>query len=98
MWGLFSKKITKAAVWTSFATGIVGTVTHMCIFSFFSSSFPGLVKAAVSCPLNLASPINAGAILMLLSIIIVPVVSAFTKPCDQKAVDAVFACYDEKNA
>ncbi|MGN0590863.1 sodium:solute symporter family protein [Ruminococcus sp.] len=98
MWGLFSKKVTKAAVWTSFATGIVGTVTHMCIFSFFSSSFPGLVKAAVSCPLNLASPINAGAILMVLSIIIVPVVSAFTKPCDQKAVDAVFACYDEKNA
>ena len=98
MWGLFSKKVTKAAVWTSFVVGIGGTVFHMCVFSFFSKSFPGLVKAAASCPFNLASPINAGAILMVLSIVLVPIVSMFTKPCDQKAVDAVFACYDEKDA
>ena len=98
MWGLWILKVTKAAVWTSFVVGIGGTVFHMCVFSFFSKSFPGLVKAAASCPFNLASPINVGAILMVLSIVLVPIVSMFTKPCDQKAVDAVFACYDEKDA
>lgn len=93
LWGLFSKKVTKAAVWTSFICGIGGTVAHMCIFSFFKDSFPEIVKAAKDCPLNLASPINIGAILMVLSIVLVPLVSKFTKQCDAKAIDDVFACY-----
>ena len=95
MWGLFSKKITKAAVWTSFVLGIGLTVAHMFLIGF--GLFPEL-KAAVAglCPLNLASPINLGAIVMILSIIIVPVVSAFTKKPDEKLVDEVFECYTKE--
>ncbi len=96
LWGLFSKRTTKAAVWTSFVLGVGLTIGHMLIFSFFPQSFPELISAAKSLPLNLASPINAGALLMLLSIVIVPIVSRFTKPCDSKTVDHAFAAYQNK--
>ena len=95
MVGLFSKKATKAAVWTSFVLGIGLTVLHMFFIGF--GLFPDL-KATVAglCPLNLASPINLGAIVMILSIVIVPVVSAFTKKPDAKYVDEVFECYTKE--
>lgn len=96
LWGLYSKKITPAAVWTSFICGVVLTLSHMCIFSFFPAHFSGIVNAAKSLPLNLASPINAGAILMLFSIIIVPVVSAFTRPCETAVTDEAFRAYPAK--
>ena len=77
MYGLFSKKITKAAVWTSFVTGVGITVVHMFIFSL--GFFPEATKAAAALPLNMASPINAGAVAMIVGLIIVPLVSAVTK-------------------
>lgn len=95
LWGLYSKKTSKAAVWTSFGLGVVLTTAHMCIFTFFKDSFSGFVSWAASLPLNLASPINAGAVLMILSIVLVPVISAFTKPCDEKTVENAFAAYQK---
>lgn len=90
MYGLFSKKITKAAVWTSFATGVGITVIHMVIFSL--GLFPEATKAAASLKLNMASPINAGAIAMIVGLIIVPLVSSFTKlgDDDKKYVEKLF--------
>ncbi len=93
MYGLFYKKTTKASVWVSFVTGIGCTVGHMILFGF--GWFPELTKAAASFPLNLASPINAGAIVMILSIIIVPVVSAFTQKPEEKDVNEIFTCYNK---
>jgi SSS family solute:Na+ symporter len=95
LWALYKKNISKAAVWTSFILGVVSTLAHMCIFSFFPEHFTGLIDWAKSLPLNLASPINAGAILMILSIVLVPLVSLFTKPCDQKTVDEAFSAYQK---
>lgn len=89
MYGLFSRKVTKAAVWASFITGIGITVIHMFIFSL--GFFPEATKAAASLPLNMASPINAGAIAMIVGIIIVPVVSAFTKVKNPEKVEEIFA-------
>ena len=93
LWGLYSKKTTKTAVWVSFALGVLTTTAHMCIFTFFKEQCAGIVKWAASLPLNLASPINAGALLMILSIVLVPIVSAFTKPCDKETVDNAFSAY-----
>ena len=66
LWGLYSGRISKAAVWTSFILGIGITVFNMV------------------CPFT--NPINCGALTMLLSIAVVPVVSLFTKavPFDVK--------------
>lgn len=59
MWGLYSGRISKAAVWASFIVGIGLTVSNM-IFGFISS------------------PINCGALAMLLSLVVVPLVSLVT--------------------
>lgn len=91
MYGLFSKKVTKPAVWTSFIVGVGLTLVHMFLFGF--GWFPTLSKAAASFPLNLASPINAGAISMILSLILVPLVSACTKVTNRTYVEEVFQCY-----
>lgn len=88
MYGLFSKKVTKAAVWASFISGVGITVVHMIIFSL--GFFPEATKAAASLPLNMASPINAGAIAMIFGLIIVPIVSAVTKVDDSDRVEKLF--------
>lgn len=89
MYGLFSRKVTSAAVWTSFISGIGITVIHMIIFSL--GFFPEATKAAASLKLNMASPINAGAIAMLWGLIAVPVVSSFTKVKNPQRVEEIFA-------
>ena len=95
LWGLYSKKTTRAAVWTCFVLGIASTVAHMCIFTFFRDSFADFVSWAASLPLNLASPINAGALLMILSIVVTPIISAFTGKVEKETVDNAFAAYEK---
>ncbi len=89
MYGLFSKKITKPAVWASFVCGVGITVIHMFIFSL--GFFPEAAKWAASFKFNLASPINAGAVAMLAGLIIVPIVSALTKVKNTETVEEIFA-------
>jgi SSS family solute:Na+ symporter len=88
MYGLFSKKITRAAVWTSFSCGVGITVIHMVIFSL--GFFPDITKAAAAFPLNLASPINAGAFAMVFTLIITPIVSKLTTVKNTAHVDKIF--------
>lgn len=89
MYGLFSRRVTSAAVWASFISGVGITVIHMFIFSL--GFFPEATKAAASLKLNMASPINAGAIAMIWGLIIVPVVSAFTKVKNTERTEEIFA-------
>ncbi len=77
MYGLYSKKVTKASVWASFAVGVGLTVSNM-FFKF------------------IASPINAGAIAMVASLIVVPLVSLITPKMKQETVNEIFTCYDQK--
>lgn len=76
MYGLYWKKTTKAAVWASFACGVLITVSNL--FLQF-----------------IASPINAGAITMVVGLIIVPVVSLLTPKMESKKVDEIFSCMEE---
>lgn len=59
LWGLYSNKVSRAAVWTSFAVGVGLTTSNM---------FLGFID----------SPVNCGALAMLLSLAVVPLVSWFT--------------------
>ncbi len=82
MYGLYWKRTTKAAVWTSFAFGSLIMVTNMLFRPYF--------------PTVLQSPINCGTFAMLAGLIIVPIVSLFTKAPDKELVSGMFDCYEEK--
>ena len=78
------KKVTKAAVWVSFLTGVgVMTANMICTFAEVTFITPFF-----------SSPINAGVLAMVLGLILVPVVSLVTKKPDAAATDEMFACYD----
>ncbi len=79
IYGLFSKKITKAAVWASFISGIVITVGHMIVYTF--GAIPDAPKTFLG--IALPSPINAGAFAMLFGLVLVPVVTLVTKQSEE---------------
>lgn len=82
MYGLYSKKITKTAVWASFIFGAGIMLLNM----FIRSSFP----------LVLQSPINCGVVAMFGGLVIVPIVSLLTKKPDITETEEMFACYNDK--
>jgi SSS family solute:Na+ symporter len=89
LYGLYWKKVTKSAIWASFATGVGITLFNLMIS-----------LKVVTVPQNLffkyfASPINAGALAMLVGLIIVPVLSILTPKMQKEKIDSIFACYEE---
>jgi len=54
---------------------------------FWKASFPVIMQ----------SPINCGAIAMIAGLVIVPIVSAFTKKPDKDLVENAFACYEKES-
>ncbi len=84
LYGLYMKRTSVAAVWASFISGVL--IMSGCMFCSFTG------KVFIS-PF-FTSPINAGVLAMLVGLVIVPVVSLFTKPCDSKEISKMFACYE----
>ena len=85
IWGLFSKKITKAGAFAGMIAGLL-TVGIATLVITLTSSFSA---AAASSP-------EMGVCAMAVSIIVVPIVSAFTKKPDAQKVDEMFESYNEK--
>ena len=82
VFSLYSKKVTKIAVWCSFICGVGFTTGNM-------------ILSMLGTPI-IQSPINAGALTMVLSLVIVPLVSWITPKLPAKFTDEIFACFDEK--
>ena len=82
LYGLYWKRATAGACWASFVFSTVVMILNI----FFRSSFPKMLQ----------SPINAGAFCMLAGLVIVPIVSAFTKAPEKSHIEDVFACYERK--
>ena len=80
LYGLYWKKATKASVWASFIFGAGIMVLNMVA----NNIFPEIMK----------SPINCGVIAMIGGLIIVPVVSVFTKKPEKNIVEDAFSCYE----
>ena len=80
LYGLYWKGTTKAACWCSFLFSTVVMLANI----FVADAFPALLR----------SPINAGAFCMLSGLVLVPVVSLFTKKPDRALVEGAFSCYD----
>jgi Na+/proline symporter len=79
LFGLYSKKITKASCFASFIFGAGIMVANMLVRPLF--------------PAILQSPINCGVIAMLGGLVIVPIVSIFTPKIKKDEVDKMFECY-----
>ena len=82
LYGLYWKRTTKAACWVSFLFATVFMLANVLV----KSAFPAILQ----------SPINAGAFCMIAGLIIVPVVSLFTKAPSTERVEEIFSCYERK--
>ena len=80
LYGLYWKRTTRAACWVSFGFSVVVMIANM----LARSAFPTIIQ----------SPVNCGAFVMLVSLVLVPVVSLLTPAPKQDAVDGMFTCYD----
>ncbi len=80
IYGLYWKKTTKTACWTSFIFGAGIMTANMIAPQIF--------------PAILQSPINAGAFAMAASLVIVPVVSLISRKPSETLVEDCFSCYD----
>ncbi len=80
VYGLYSRRTSVAAVWVSFVFGVGVMLLNM----FFNSYFPAWLQSSINC----------GAFVMLASLVLTPIVSAFTKAPDKAYVDELFTCYD----
>ena len=90
LYGLFMKKVTKAAVWVSFISG-VGITAFELFVMVSKTTFTNPVLNYL-----FSTPINAGVLAMVAGLVLVPLVSLITPKLEQKKVDEIFACYDDK--
>lgn len=81
LYSLYRKGTTKASCWVCFFFGSCLMIVNM----ISPSVLPAIMQ----------SPINCGAIAMLAGLVIVPVVSLFTRKPDKDLVEATFACYNK---
>ena len=82
LYGLYWKKATRAAAFASFIFGTGIMVLNL----LFRPAFPVLLQ----------SPINCGAFAMIAGLLIVPLVSLFTKEPPIEEVEKMFSCYDQR--
>ncbi len=84
IWGLFSKKITKIGAYAGMLAGLLTVGISTLVITLNS----GFAAAAAKSP-------EMGVAAMAVSLIVVPLVSAFTKVKDVERVEEIFACYQE---
>ncbi len=82
LYGLYWKRTSRIAVWTSFIFSSVVMLANMLV----KSAFPPILQ----------SPINAGAFCMIAGLVMVPVISLITPKLPQDHLAQVFSCYDRK--
>ena len=89
VYGLYWKKTTKAAVWSSFIGGVA-----ICIASLIFK-FMGFADKGTFIGVFLSDSIYMGVVAMVFSLVIVPVVSLFTRVTNKEEVESMFDCYNE---
>ena len=83
LYGLYWKRTTSASVWASFIVG-VGVMCGCMYCTFTGKTFLSPY---------FTSPINAGMLAMLLGLVVVPIVSLFSRQNRKAEVDEMFSCY-----
>ena len=90
LYGLYWKKTTRAAVWTSFIFGVGIMVTQLLI------SLKVLTVSGAFLTTIFRNSLYSGVFAMLGSLVIVPIVSLITQKGVPEDVEGKFACYDSK--
>lgn len=91
LYGLYMKKVSKASVYVSFALGVsIGVVQLVKSLVGFSFGVSFLDEVFFK------SSIHSGSFAMILGLILVPIISLFTKRQDKEQIDAIFSCYDRQ--
>ncbi|MBQ3096221.1 MAG: sodium:solute symporter [Clostridia bacterium] len=80
LYSLYAKWVTKASVYVCSLFSVVLMLANMLV----PQAFPALLR----------SPLNAGSFAMLAGLVIVPVVSLFTKKQSSERIGEIFSCYD----
>ena len=93
LYGLYSKKVTKASVYVSFVVSMVISILGL-ILSFTGKSFK--LESNGILWFDFADSIYMGVLSMALSLILVPLVSLFAKPLEKEFVDEIFKPYTHK--
>ncbi len=84
IWGIFSKKITKVGAYAGILSGLLTVGISTLVITLNS----GFGAATAKSP-------EMGVAAMAISLVIVPLVSAFTKNKDSERVEEIFTCYNE---
>ena len=91
LYGLYMKKVSKVSVYVSFALGVsIGVVQLVKSLVGFSFGVSFLDEVFFK------SSIHSGSFAMILGLILVPIISLFTKKQDKEQIDAIFSCYDRQ--
>lgn len=90
LYGLYSKKATRASVWASFAFGC-GMMVLQLLISMKAIALPRAFFGSV-----FKNSLYSGVFAMLGGLVIVPIVSLFTGKTLPGGVDEMFSCYDTK--
>ena len=90
LYGLYSKKVTKAAVAVSFAFGTGLEIVQLCVSVGWLS-----VKGIPALEFVFTNSLYSGVFAMLGGLVLVPIVSAFTKKTLPGGIEEKFSCYDK---
>ncbi len=91
LYGLYSKKVTKAAVAASFIFGVgLETVQLLVSLKVFSVSSVPVLSFVFT------NSLYSGVFAMVGGLIIVPIVSALTQKTKPEGVEEIFSCYNDK--
>ena len=92
LYGLYMKRVPKAAVWINFIIGIgISMASFVC--SMAGIKFDPATQPVLS---YFQSPINAGMLAMVLGLVITPLISLIAPAKDKDRVDGIFTCFNRK--
>ncbi|HCA56139.1 MAG TPA: hypothetical protein DEO95_11830, partial [Ruminococcaceae bacterium] len=89
LYGLYMKRVPKAAVWVNFVIGIgISLASFIC--NMAGIKFDNAVLEYFK------SPINAGMLAMVLGLVLTPIITLIAPAKDKERQESIFSCYNKK--
>ena len=95
IWGIYSRKTTKAGAWAGMICGFLTVAVTTIVLTALNAQTADTLYGAFQLAAKKAPEMGVAA--MAVSIIVVPIVSMFTRKYDEKFLDGVFAVTPEEN-